>query len=81
MRFSLYTEYKRNEITLILSRAVDQIRPKAAQAALAETSPEAAQGAAGQTCPEQHSLLVEETRPADAPAVFLLLLMPMANTE
>ncbi len=46
-----------NEATLILSRAVDQIRPKAAQAALAETSPEAAKAAAGQTCPEQHSLL------------------------
>ena len=58
------------------------MRIKAAQAALAETSPKAAEGAAGQTCPEQHiQSLVEETRPADAPAVFLLLLMPMANTE
>jgi hypothetical protein len=63
-----------------LSRAVDQIRPKAAQAALAETSPEAAKGAAGQTCPEAEQSPV---RPAvaDAPAVVLLLVMYMTYIE
>jgi hypothetical protein len=78
-----YTEYKRNEATLILSRAVDQIRPKAAQAALAETSPEAAKAAAGQTWPEEAQSPIEETHPfvADAPVVVLLLVMHMTYIE